>query len=651
MKYILKLSGYFILVILTVTAIVGCNENEELGISDGDENAESSMSVYICPELSESDGLAPRLIMVGDEYIATELYLPEQPDVLVFHIMNPKENLSVFMSASKHGVWFIDDNPFHPSLNPSVTVIVPDGNDYIISSGTYDTKTTEFDMTSLRRIDGEKVQTSARLGSRADDMDFARKLIVTDILDPMADRLGKVSDAIDMLKMPNTQGASFVLTVWREIGIPIAKMHLYSNNADEYQSLANDYFLTQAKKYKVVKNILDKVDQGKELYRCGLNAFLKGGEFVEDEHGDVSESFVLTTTDSYSFTSRKVQEYTWEVYDESSRYNLRIELMSVNGQTATVKGDFWGLNPGYTITGYLLYKGGQEVRREHATLDGKTPFTFGGLQKGETYVVTSYASVMGVVYESSPVYFFIEGDLELSEESLSFGQNGGSAEVGVSLPSVTWTCTATSSENWCKVSIVDNVLKVSVSSSTESRNAVVSVTAESSDGRSQSKTLVVTQTVVGNFMAFQGTCKLLTDDIFPSDPSLNYSSSQDVEQIIFLTKTGNTYYVTYALGYVGLNLINWKVSSVAPVSMLSAGYSFTSFRCTTSNNVISIKGSTKAEHVDICNFSVEINLSTLKASIIQSYKWSGDNYAGKFHKIETSITGTLNYTDKYNEAN
>lgn len=626
--------------------LTACSSDDDADTSGEDSPSltEKEIIAYVYPGIENSDGVVPRLTIVDGDELCTELYDPAQPEVYVFHYMNTATRQSAFMTASSKGVTIMEDDPFNPSSVTNMTLITQGEQDVIISCGTYSKHDNSFQVTSVKHIESIPVSRAAK--TRGDDMDFARELVMKDIIRPLSSTIGEAGDL--MKDNPAFRGAKAALDVWSDCGLVVAEAQLYSNDEKEFQQAVTEkVFINMAKKIKLVSYTLDKIDKTKRIYGAALAAYREARGFDEG-YNDTSEEFILTTTDSYSFTSRQTQEVVWKVFDDSQVYKPTVRLVSVEGQTASVSGSFSNYDGRFTVTGYYLYSDAG-MERITAPLNG-TAYTFTNLAKGESYAVTSFVTVMGATYESLPVYFRIDGDLELSEYNLTFSETGGKSSVLVTLPSDEWTWNVASDAKWCKAApMKDNTLTVEVSSSSESREAVVTVTATSPKGATQTKTVSVQQKSIGSMAFFKGTCKWVSKTTYPSKPSYNFTSENDIDLTLFMTRMGGSTNLTFSLPLSCIMFSNWAVSNTPPAG---DGFSVTSFNCASTSTQISIDGSTRSpDNSTTSEFSVKIDLSTLSVKILEASKSTGTGYPGMAgpteYKSQETLSGTLYYTEEY----
>lgn len=630
-----------------------CSSNEPDIPEDTDQipgnvEASSTMNVYVYPGIQESDGITPRMTIMEGDLICTELYDPQNPSNYVFHYMDTKQHISSFMTASDKGVVILEDDPFSPQEVISATLLSVDATDVIVSTGTFSKRDNSYSITKTGRIKKGTESSQSKAPSRTDDMDFARSLIMKDIIKPLGDAISKADKLLDHI--PFTQSAKDVLSIWSDWGLVVAEAHLYSNNEEEYKKiLAEKMFIIGVKKIKCVNKVLDTIDKSERIYRAGMAAYNEARNYDYDNYESVSSDFMLAASQSSYRTCLQAQESSWEIFDESSRYNPQIRLVSVDGQTATVCGSFSNDDGRFTVTGYYLYCDNREIGKAQAALDGTATYSFTNLEKGKEYAVTSYATVMGVTYESNPVRFRIDGDLELSEYSLTFSENGGKAEVEVTLPSENWTLQCSGAAQWCRATASKkNSISIEVSPSNESRQTSVTVTATSPKGEKQSKSITVEQKSIGTFAAFKGTCKMVHKCEYPSAPSYNFTQEYNVELVLMLMRMGNSTSLTITLPESGLTLMNWTVSNSRPAgNMIQDGYTLTSFNCASTSTLISIDGSTKGPDNSTNQFSIKVDLASLKVKILETGKSHGTGYPGMSkpepYNSQYTLSGTLHY--------
>ena len=642
----------FFICILFLSA---CGSGEDTINTDDDNTPliEKEVTFYVYPGIENSDGVIPRMTIVNGDELCTEYYDPTQPEVYVFHYMNTSTGISEFMTASSKGLTIMEDNPFNPVSTPNVVLITRERQDVAVSAGTYSKSDKTFNITSVKHIENTAV---SKVKTRSDDMDFARELVMKDIICPLSEYIGKLKKV--MGDNPVFDGAKNVLDVWSDVGLVVAEAQLYSNDEKEFQQLMgekiyNDQIENVKKKIKYITYVDDKINPANQIYRAALSAYRYARDFDKNNYEDVSEEFVFTTTDSYSFTSRQVQESVWKVYDDSQLYKPTVRLVSVKNQSASVRGSFSNYDGRFTVTGYYLYHNGVEIAKVSAALDGST-YTFNNLEKGESYSATAFVTVMGATYESSPVSFRIEGDLELSAYDLTFSDVGGKTNVQVTLPSDEWTWEATCNAKWCKIkSLKDNSFDVEVSSSSESRESVITVIATSPEGVTQTKTINVLQKTIGNFAFFKGKCILIHKCTYPSDSSYNFTQETSIDASLLMTKIGNDVNLTFALPVSGLIFSNWKVSNERPTgTMLAEGFSIVNFNCSFGSTQINIDGNTKGPDNSKNEFSVRINLRSLTVEILESGKSEGIGYPGMSkpspYKAQKNLSGKLYYSEDFN---
>ncbi|MDE7136277.1 MAG: BACON domain-containing protein, partial [Muribaculaceae bacterium] len=271
------------------------------------------------------------------------------------------------------------------------------------------------------------------------------------------------------------------------------------------------------------------------------------------------------------------------------------------------------------------------------------------------YEVTSFATVMGVTYESPAVEFRIDGDLELSEQSLTFSETGGRANVDVTLPSDSWDWEIASGAKWCKVTrLDDDTFNVETTTSKEKRETFVTVTATSPRGDKQVKTITVTQMVIGDFAFFEGLLRMKQDVKYPSKPEYNFTKENDIESVLCVMRMGGTTNLSFVLPLSGIIFSNWTLSTTPPSgSMLIDGVKVIRFNCASSATQISIDGATMGPDNTTTEFSVKIDFAALQVKILESQHDSGIGNPGMAgsteYKSHSTLSGTLNYTDKYTE--
>ncbi len=645
-------SFFFILSLCFTGLCLGCSSDDPELTNDVDDDSSilRELTVYVYPGVTVDDGVVPRMTIVDGHEMCTELYDPLQPDVIVYHYMNSLEQVSVVMSASSDGMTIIENDPFNILPHSKATLITIDGTDIVISGGNYSQQNGIFTIATTRRLENVVLSDASKIASRSDDMDFARALVMKNIIRPIS----KISSLGESL--PNTavfEGAKLYLNALNDFAVPVAEGLLYSNNEEDFIQITGEkIYMNQLNKIKCIKKQLDRIDKSQNIYRSALAAYRDVRSYEDEKYDELKFDFVFTTTQSFSITSRQAQESSWEVYRDSKQYKPTIRLVKVDGRTASVCGNFTDYDGRFTVTGYRLYSGGVEVQNVNAKLDGSTPYSFSNLTKGKIYEVTSYATVMGVSYESAAVEFQIEGDLDLSTQSLSFSETGGRAVVDVTLPSESWTWEASSSAKWCKVTRLDaNTLNIETTASKEMRETIVTVTATSPRGDTQVKTISVTQIVLGNFVFFGGKLKVKHETKYPSKPEYNSTNEYDFESFLSLMRFGGTTNLTFALPLSGITFSNWAISSTPPPgSMLLDGVKVVRFNCASSATQISIDGTTTKPENATTEFSVKIDFATLQVKILESEYDSGTGYIGTpiQYRSHTVLSGILDYTEKYN---
>lgn len=644
----------FVLTLCLTGLSLGCSSDDPELPKDNDDDSLVSreLTVYVYPGITEDDGVTPRMTIVDGHEMCTELYDPLQPDVIVYHYMNSIEQVSVVMSASSHGMTIIENDPFHLLPISRATLITIDGADMVISGGNYSQQNGMFTISTTRRLENVVQSEVTNIPSRSDDMDFARSLVMKNIIKPIS-RISSLGE-----HLPNTavfEGAKLYLNTLNDFVVPVAEGLLYSNNEEEFIQLTGEkIYMNQFHKIKCIKKQLDRSDMAQNIYRAALAAYRDVRSYEDEKYDELKFDFVLTTTDSFSFTSRQAQVSSWEVYRDSKQYKPTIRLVKVEDRTATVCGNFTDYDGRFTVTGYRLYSGGAEVQNVKAKLDGSSPYSFNNLTKGTTYEVTSFVTVMGVTYESPAVEFRIDGDLELSEQSLTFSETGGRENVDVTLPSDSWIWEVASDAKWCKVTrLDDDTFNVETTTSKEKRETFVTVTATSPKGDKQVKTITVTQMVIGDFAFFEGLLRMKQDVKYPSKPEYNSTQEFDIESIVGVMRMGGATNLTFALPLSGILFSNWTLSSTPPSgSMLIDGVKVIRFNCASSATQISIDGATSGPKNTTTEFSVKIDFAALQVKILESQHDSGIVYQGggsAEYKSHITLSGTLKYTDKYTE--
>lgn len=620
--------------------------NQEGGTST---QATTEMEVFVYPDISTEDGVTPRLTTIEGDDIFTELYDPAHPEIIVYHYMNTAQQVSAFISASSQGMVIMNDDPWNAISNPDVIILSQDGDETIIANGIYNKYSNDYTIESCQRIDSGSSSGSAKVSTRKDDMDFARKLVMTEIINPMSEKIDEISKYLD--KLPFNKGAKLALMAIKDHGLVTAQASLYSNDPEEYGDKLTDLFIdAKLKRISVNVNIKGvKVDMVK-VYKAGMTAYKKLQKFNINDNEEADDYFVLTTTESYSSTCRRAQESSWAIIDDSRLYKPTVKLLSVDGQNATVCGNFTDYDGRFTVTGYYIYKNGSYLDKVSTTINGTAPYTFYGLEKGCKYQVTSFATVMGATYQSAPVEFEIEGDLELSQSSLIFSDTGGSSSIEVTLPADTWTWTAVSNSQWCTVSKQGNKLNVKVPASSETREAVITVTATSPKGKTQSLQIKVSQKSIGNIAMFKGSCIMENKTVYTDAPSFNFENKTNVDLFLMMMRMGNSTTLSFTLPLSGMMVSNWTLSNTKPSgSMIMDGYTLTMFNAAWTDKLISIDGTTKAPNNDVNDFTVKIDLSALNVKISEVSRSTGTGYPGgkaTTYKSTTTLTGTLNYIDE-----
>ncbi|MDE7412884.1 MAG: BACON domain-containing protein [Muribaculaceae bacterium] len=647
MKYNSKNIGRSLigLILPAMLLLTGCGSDSPSDPNEGsDELTERRVLIQVYPGVTEEDGVIPRLTISDGYETCTELYDHSNPETMVFHYLNSEAQASVLMSASSNGMTVLVDNPFNPVLNPEALLISKDGNELTVSSGTYSKRDKTFDIRSVEVIDADVQSKGDAPDTRGDDMDFARELVMKDIIRPLSKALSVASKG----KWP--WAIKLYFQAMNDFTMPMIESQLYSNNELEFQQkFGEKIFFNQVNKIISEVEILNDSKKAYNIYKVAAACYRDVFPYNSEQESDLSDDFILNTANSYYQMGVESQTASIEIFDESRKYKPSIRLVSVKDQSATVCGNFTDYDGRFTVTGYYLYHNGSQVDKASVTLDGYTPYTFSGLKKGETYVATAYATVMGVTYESPGVQFRIEGDLELSASSLSFSEAGGSDKVEVTLPSEDWTWKAVSGDSWCKVKQEkENMLVVNVSSSKEDRETTVTVTATSPEGKTQEKTLVVKQKTIGDFVVFKGNLEFAGKTVYPSKPEENFTSKYEVPSILMLMTMGGKRYLTLGLPLSGLILSNWEISNNPPTgSSIMDGYKLKMFNCSASSQQISLDGSTTGPNGEENEFSIRVDLSALKVKYLEAQKHTGKTYGGVVYKSNVTISGVLDYTEEY----
>ncbi|MDE7135577.1 MAG: hypothetical protein K2N91_03005, partial [Muribaculaceae bacterium] len=375
----------FILTVCFAGLCLGCSSDDPELPKDNDDDSLVSreLTVYVCPGITLDDGVVPRMTIVDGYEMCTELYDPLQPDVIVYHYMNSLEQVSVVMSASSNGMTIIENDPFHMLPLSKATLITIDGADIVISGGNYSQQNDIFTISNTRRLDNVVPSEVTNIASRSDDMDFARALVMKNIIKPIS-RISSLGE-----HLPETAvfaGAKLYLNTLNDFVVPVAEGLLYSNNEEEFLQITGEkIYMNQFNKIKCLKKQIDRSDMGQNIYRAALAAYHDARSYEDEKYDDLKFDFVLTTTDSFSFTSRQAQKSSWEVYRDSKQYKPTIRLVKVEERTATVCGDFTDYDGRFTVTGYCRYCGGAEVQKVKTELDGSGTYSFNNLTKGTTY--------------------------------------------------------------------------------------------------------------------------------------------------------------------------------------------------------------------------------------------------------------------------
>lgn len=473
-----------------------------------------------------------------------------------------------------------------------------------------------------------------------------------DIITPISSAVARAGDLLD--KLPFSDGASLYLNTLNDFALPVAEGLLYSNDEKEFIEYAGKKVYTnQLLRIHSLNRLIDGKEMALKLYRAALTGYHDMTGFDENSYDSVQESWTLSTADSYSIMARQAQESSWKVFDDSRLYKPEVRLVSVEGQSATVCGNFTSYDGRFTVTGYYLYCEGHEVDKVSATLNGINTHTFRNLTKGKKYQATSYATVMGATYESPYVEFFIEGNFEVSANSLTFSDAGGKQTVDLILPSDSWTWEAVAKDNWCKITKEDNKINIEVAPASQNRETTVTVTAISPSGKQQEKNISISQISVGNMALFSGKLKMNIKTSYPSKPSYDFTNEYDIDGMLLLMRIGNATTLTFSLPLSGIVFNNWEVSSNRPSnSMLANGYTMTMFDCSSTDTMIFIEGTTSGPDNSSNDFSVKIDLAGLYVKINEVSRSTGIGYPGMTgpteYKSTTTLSGTLNYTSGVN---
>lgn len=625
------------LIIMILFAMPGCSNDEPSGGKTDKESGNLDITVY---PVAATDGITPRMCIIGDNYTLTEIYNPDNADIITYHYLCGADNISALLIASQDGVWIVETDPMKLSAVCATTSIHKHGESYIIETGSYNPSDKKYTRKSIQRY------ASASLRYANDGMNFARKGIHQNVLDPLIKNIAKMSDAIP------SEAASDISDAWQEVGEPVMELHLYSNDPDQIIETTQKYTNKFAKTIivKTVKAIIPKIVQ--DIYRWSVAGFLAGGKLVEDEdlESQYPPSWSTGIANAYAAISYQLpSEFEISIYDDADHYNLSVSVLEVAKTSALISGSFFdsSYTSGYvSSTGYILYHNNKEIRRISTSLEANS-YLLTGLTAGETYAICSYATVSGITYCSESKIFTTEAEFDLSPEEVTFTEDGGSETIQITLPTSKWESSVENKPDWCKVNISGNTLSIKVGKTSESREGTIDVVAVNKEKNVEYvKSVKVVQKVIGNFLAFQGNIRYTTHT-----SSGENTSTTDIPVSLMVTRNSGKTTILGSLPASGVFFQNWTMGNGKP-SILHESETFTSFKCSEDNNIIKISGTTGRQagsDTYSAVFDITIDINKLIAIINDKYSISSRSSNGKTSTVTVSGSGSLMYTDQYQQ--
>lgn len=630
-KYTFKL-----LIIMLLFASAGCSNDEPSGEKTDEEAGNIDITVY---PATTSDGITPRMCIIGDDYTLTEIYNPDNADIITYHYLCGVDNISALLIASQEGIWIVETDPMKPSAICTTTSIHKHGESYIIETGSYNPSDKKYTRKSIQRY----ASASPRYAN--DGMDFARKGIHQNILDPLIKSISKMPEALP------SEAASDISDAWQEAGEPVMELHLYSNDPDKIIETTQKY-TNEFGKIIIAKTVKALTPQiVKDLYRCSVAGFLAGGKLVDDEdlESQYPGSWSTGLANAYAAISYQLpSQFDAKIYDEADRYHLSVSIQEVAKTSALISGSFY--DTGYTSgfvssTGYILYKNNKEIRRINTSLEANS-YLLTGLTAGETYAICSYATVSGITYCSESKVFTTEADFDLSADEVTFTEDGGSETIQITLPTPEWESYIENKPDWCKADISGNNLTIKVGKSSESREGIIDVVGVNKEKNLEYvKSVKVVQKVIGNYLVFQGNIRYTTETTGED------SYTTDIPVVLIVTRNGGKTTISGSLPASGIYFQNWTVGNGKP-SILHESETFTSFNCSNNNNIIKISGTAGRQSGSTTyssDFSITIDINSLIATINDKYSVSDRGSNGKTTKVTLSGSGSIKYADQYQQ--
>lgn len=613
--------------------LAACSETNEPELPDPDDT--SYVKYFVCPDINSSDGLTPRLTAVSDGYIMTELFDASAPSVMVFHMMKRATKESVLLTASSDAVWIIDLQSNETRTEVPACAYLPYNGGYVYSCGSMTTATNTYVEEYCLTTDGSDAsrRNKSRAGRGNDGLDFARELIIKDILNPLAEELGEAEG--QMKHVPQSTSAKMALEVWTRLGIPMAKAQLWANNPAKIGELTSEVITAEQKRFKLTKTIVESIEKAKNIYNAALNAFMLGGDFMED--ADNTSGAGIVTAESFDVSARAMQFNNSRIYYGAENHKTTLRLTGIEQNSATVVGSYSSADGGFTTMGYKLYEKGKEIFSDNATLDGRIEYRFSNLQYGHTYIARAFANVMGTTYLSYAVVIELEKALLVSEDSVSFTNTGGKRTVSVTAPGPDWNLTVKNAPEWCDVTCTrsyGSVWEVALTAGTtdSERSATITVFADKQGEETMQHDIVVTQQRLPSRLVFKGS-GIRSYETAPVSQTLTLNYYKGGYEIWYTSILANGFYRFPR---------SWNTSMSAPED--DANHAYNSFRCDVTETAINVEVSVDLSFTNSAGtfidktgeLAIKVNLETMTAEVSE-----------RVHSYAVYPNGPYEYTDTY----
>lgn len=148
-------------------------------------------------------GLIPRMIMKNGDWTCVELFDLDHPEHINFHIFKTTTGESALMTVNENSLFIASDKD-GASVQEAALFRLENDKSFTAIGGTWNAETKKFAQTSVAHISPSKTESDNPRMSPSrykDDMDFARELMMKNIVSPLEQAHSDASDISFLLKI------------------------------------------------------------------------------------------------------------------------------------------------------------------------------------------------------------------------------------------------------------------------------------------------------------------------------------------------------------------------------------------------------------------------------------------------------------------